>query len=331
MHPSRPTAPTSPPRRSPTTYCTELAQWRANYPSLPSPVTNRTALHRLQRLVVAAEDASSPTGCGWTRNYYYWPGSWVQNRPGFMTGSGMPMRFADTDGVDDRHLPGSHPDDRRVGPDVSRSRPNTLLDNALGPLGYYGAFNANMHTDAATIAAERRADRLGAGSRRADRQREGRCSPGSTGATRPRTATSPGAPTRWASRCRSGAGATGLTGMLPTAGPNGTQLTGITRAGVTVSTTDDHGQGHRVRHPSPRPPAATPRRTPPRRWRPRSRLRRRRRCAHGHPVGDVDLATDAVSTSEVSVGTAATSLTNKVMLGTRPASTWSRSTGSSPA
>ena len=29
--------------------------------------------------------------------------------------------------------------------------PNTLLDNALGPLGYYGAFTANMHTDAATI------------------------------------------------------------------------------------------------------------------------------------------------------------------------------------
>ena len=40
--------------------------------------------------------------------------------------------------------------------------PNTLLDNALGPLGYYGAFTANMHTDAATDPAERRADRLGA-------------------------------------------------------------------------------------------------------------------------------------------------------------------------
>src|SRR4029077_8655704 len=26
---------------------------------------------------------------------------------------------------------------------------NTLLDNALGPLGYYGAFTANIHTDSA--------------------------------------------------------------------------------------------------------------------------------------------------------------------------------------
>ena len=31
-------------------------------------------------------------------NYYYWPGSWIQDRPGLFTGSGMPMRFADPDG-----------------------------------------------------------------------------------------------------------------------------------------------------------------------------------------------------------------------------------------
>ena len=29
---------------------------------------------------------------------------------------------------------------------------NTLLDNALGATGYYGAFTANMHTDQATSA-----------------------------------------------------------------------------------------------------------------------------------------------------------------------------------
>ncbi len=29
---------------------------------------------------------------------------------------------------------------------------NTLLDNALGPKGYYGAFTTNMHTDSATPA-----------------------------------------------------------------------------------------------------------------------------------------------------------------------------------
>ena len=30
--------------------------------------------------------------------YYYWPRSWVQDRPGLFTGSGLPMRFADSDG-----------------------------------------------------------------------------------------------------------------------------------------------------------------------------------------------------------------------------------------
>ena len=49
--------------------------------------------------------------------------------------------------------------------------PNTLLDNALGPLGYYGAFMANMHTDLATTVAGRRAAGLGAGPRRADDHR----------------------------------------------------------------------------------------------------------------------------------------------------------------
>ena len=32
-------------------------------------------------------------------NYYYWPASWIQDRPGMFTGSGMPMRFAKLDGT----------------------------------------------------------------------------------------------------------------------------------------------------------------------------------------------------------------------------------------
>ena len=83
-------------------------------------------------------------------NYYYWPGSWVQNRPGFMTGSGMPMRFADPNGAMlDIYQAATQMTDESD--QTYPFTPNTLLDNALGPLGYYGAFTANMHTDAATI------------------------------------------------------------------------------------------------------------------------------------------------------------------------------------
>ena len=44
---------------------------------------------------------------------------------------------------------------------------DALLDQALGPEGYYGAFTANMHTDVAVLA-QSDADRgLGEGARRA--------------------------------------------------------------------------------------------------------------------------------------------------------------------
>ena len=67
-----------------------------------------------------------------------------------MTGSGMPMRFAPRPAAFDRRLPGRDPDDGRVATQSYPFTPNTLLDNALGPHGYYGAFTANMHTDNAT-------------------------------------------------------------------------------------------------------------------------------------------------------------------------------------
>ena len=78
-------------------YANQLASWKSSLPSVPSPETNR--LH-----CIAFSDWSSQpkvelaNGMRMDTNYYYWPGSWIQNRPGFMTGSGMPMRFADTDG-----------------------------------------------------------------------------------------------------------------------------------------------------------------------------------------------------------------------------------------
>ena len=79
-------------------------------------------------------------------NYYYWPPAWVADRPGLFTGSGMPMRFATTNGnVIDVYQAATQMTD-----ESGQSYPytiDTLLDRALGPEGYYGAFVANMHTD----------------------------------------------------------------------------------------------------------------------------------------------------------------------------------------
>ena len=61
------------------------------------------------------------------------------------TGSGMPMRFADVDGT----MIDVYQATTQMTDESEQSYPSTidtLLDNALGPEGYYGAFTANMHT-----------------------------------------------------------------------------------------------------------------------------------------------------------------------------------------
>ena len=142
-----------------------------SYPSLPPPDHEPHPLHRVERLGRHQPKVELAHGIRLDTNYYYWPRAWVQNRPGFFTGSGMPMRFADLDGDDDRRLPGDDPDDRRVGPDATRS-PSTRCSTARSaPEGYYGAFTANMHTDTADASRSDRDRRLGAGARRAGRLR----------------------------------------------------------------------------------------------------------------------------------------------------------------
>jgi hypothetical protein len=126
-------------------YATQLASWQSTYTSLPAPTTSR------YHCLVWSDWASQPKteaahGIGLDANYYYWPGSWLGDRPGFMTGSGMPMHFADTDGsVIDVYQATTQMTDESG--QSYPATPDTLLNNALGPLGYYGAFTANMHTD----------------------------------------------------------------------------------------------------------------------------------------------------------------------------------------
>ena len=129
---------------------------------MPAPTTNRT------HCIVWSDYDTQPQvalahGIRLDTNYYYWPGAWVQNRPGFMTGSGMPMRFAKVGRHDDRRLPGRHADDRRIRTRPTRSPIDTLLDRALGPEGYYGFFIANMHTDIGGACRLRGHRRVGAG------------------------------------------------------------------------------------------------------------------------------------------------------------------------
>lgn len=215
-------------------YASDLASWKARFTSQPAPSSNR------YHCIVYSDWASQPktelaNGMRLEGNYYYWPGTWVQNRPGFMTGSGMPMRFADTDGtmIDVYQATSQMTDESDQ---VYPFTINTLLDSAQGPLGYYGAFNANMHTDSATTApsdavlqsALSRGVPLVSG-RQMLTWLDGR------------NASSFGA-LSWSANTLSftvsvGTGANGLTGMVPTDGPNGTVLTGLSRGGSAVGYT----------------------------------------------------------------------------------------------
>ncbi|MDW9807001.1 hypothetical protein GOA91_29745 [Sinorhizobium meliloti] len=119
----------------------ELHDFRAKYRDVPAQTGSRT------HCLAWTEWAATPKveahyGIRMDLNYYYWPPSWIKDRPGFMTGSGLPMRFADLDGtmVDVYQLP------THLVNESGMSFPLAIeaqLDRALGPEGYYGAFGTH--------------------------------------------------------------------------------------------------------------------------------------------------------------------------------------------
>lgn len=123
----------------------QLTDFFAAFPGLPKPSSQRV------HCVVWSDWLSQPlvelaNGMRLDLNYYYYPGSWVQDRPGLFTGSGFPMRFADMNGtMVDVYQAVTHMTDEsgQTYPFTS----DTLLDRALGPEGYYGAFTTNIHVD----------------------------------------------------------------------------------------------------------------------------------------------------------------------------------------
>ena len=214
------------------TYTSELAAFAGSFPSAQPPVTSR--FHCLvwsdwdSQAVVSAEN-----GIRFDVNYYYWPGSWINDRPGFMTGSGMPQRFARTDGTLIDVYQGATQMTDESGQSYPFT-PDTLLDRAIGTEGYYGYFVANMHTDLP-----------------ATQQDSALLSSATTRGVPVVTArqvlefidgrnASAYRNISWSANTLSfdisvGAGANNLTAMVPISGPQGTTLTGVTRGASTVS------------------------------------------------------------------------------------------------
>jgi hypothetical protein len=214
-------------------WSTQLAAFRASFPSAAAPRTNRT------HCITWSDWASEPiveaeNGVRLDANYYYWPGAWVQNQPGLFTGTGFPQRFADTNGslIDVYQATTQLTDESDI--DVG-AHIRSLIAGALGANGYYGVFTANMHTDTA--------DNPGADAIIAEATARGvpvvsaaqmlTWLDGRNGSSFGGLAFSGN---QLSFSVQRAGGATGLQAMLPLDGPTG-RLAGLTRGGAPVATT----------------------------------------------------------------------------------------------
>jgi hypothetical protein len=124
---------------------TQLSQFVSKYTSIPAPVTSRTHCVEWPDWVSEAK-IELARGMRMDGNYYHYPSAWIGAKPGFMNGGGFPMRFADTDGT----LIDVYQENTNMTDESGQAYPstvNTLLDNAVGANGFYGAFGTNIHTD----------------------------------------------------------------------------------------------------------------------------------------------------------------------------------------
>jgi fibronectin type 3 domain-containing protein len=123
----------------------QLADLAARYPGLTPPQTVRDHCLMWSGYTVVPEEQVS-RGIRMNTNYYYWPPEWVGDRPALFNGTGFAQRFATLDGaMIDSYLAATQFTD-----ESGQSYPftvDTLLDRALGPQQYFGAFVGNLHTD----------------------------------------------------------------------------------------------------------------------------------------------------------------------------------------
>ncbi|MGW4645268.1 Ig-like domain-containing protein [Kitasatospora sp. NPDC004289] len=126
-------------------YTTQLNAWKAKYPALPTPSSSRTHCVEWDDWATQAKTKLA-NGIRMDHDYYYYPASFVNDRPGYFNGTGLPMKFADTDGS----LIDVYQATTQLTDESGQSEPgtvNTLLNAAYGAQGYYAALTANIHTD----------------------------------------------------------------------------------------------------------------------------------------------------------------------------------------
>jgi hypothetical protein len=129
------------PATLPSFFVNDLAAFSSTFPSVSPQRSNRTHCIAWSDWATEAR-VERDRGIRYDMNYYYWPGSWVGGRPGYFTGSGFPMRFADTDGtrIDVYQAPTQLVNENDLAYPQAFA---TMIDRALGPEGYYGVLGTH--------------------------------------------------------------------------------------------------------------------------------------------------------------------------------------------
>ena len=123
---------------------TQLAALATKYPNVEPSVTSRNHCIAWADYTTIPEELAKK-GIHLDTNYYFWPPTWVNDRPGLFTGSGFPQRFA-TEGGD---LVDVYQATTQMTDESGQSFPATaitLMDRAINQ-GFYGTFVLNLHTD----------------------------------------------------------------------------------------------------------------------------------------------------------------------------------------
>ncbi len=139
------------------TYCTRaqidtdftnlLGQLRTQYPGLSPSATTRIHAGTWGTDYTAPAESELTHGIRMDLTLEQMPYQQYSATPGFMTGSGMVMRFAQVNGtLLDIYQAATHLSD-----ETGQQHPaweNTVLDNAVGSNGYYAILTSLVHTDA---------------------------------------------------------------------------------------------------------------------------------------------------------------------------------------
>jgi hypothetical protein len=222
----------------------ELSMFHTKFPSLAAPTTTRT------HCITWSDWDSQPkvdaeNGIRLNTDYYWFPAAWTHNRAGLFTGSGMPMRFTAADGsLIDVYQATTYGADDAVkvnaadptsANDVIPAIGKTLMDNALGADGYYGAFTIQVHSDAPEDAPGRNALIADAMNRHVPIVSERQLLTWLDGRDSSKfTDVSFGADGKLRFSVAPGAGARGLQAMLPVQGSSGA-LSALTQDGQAVN------------------------------------------------------------------------------------------------